>query len=264
MPFANLTSTELYYESNNANDSNQSIIFIHGLGSSTRDWHNQVDYFEHNFNVITVDLHGFGKSDRSHRKLSIHDYAQDIIELTEYLQLAQPHIVGLSLGAMICYEIVTSQPRLIKSVAVINALPEFVARTYKEKFSVFMRFAIVRLLGMQVLGKILSKKLFKHPEQQQWRDEFLQNWQQNKRHNYLSAMKAILNWSVVEKLNDIKTPILVVAAEHDYTPVHSKQPFVTKYSNITLQVIANSWHATPIDQAAALNEMLAVFYKIKD
>ena len=259
MPCIKLSKTNLYYELITNNSGRLTILFIHGLGSSTRDWHNQVEYFRSYYDIITVDLHGFGQSDRTQRQLTIHDYAQDILELIEHLHVEKPHIIGLSLGAMVCYEIATSYPHLIRSAVFINALPEFIPRSFKEKLNVIFRFAIIRLLGMKILGKVLSKKLFTHSHQQPLKDEFLQHWSRNKRKNYIAAMKAILNWSVVSKLDRVNIPTLIIAAEHDYTTIESKQKFAAMLPNTTVTIIENSWHATPVDQPDKLNKALMTF-----
>jgi pimeloyl-ACP methyl ester carboxylesterase len=39
------------------------LLFIHGLGSSTRDWDAQVPSFSKSYRVITFDLRGHGQSD---------------------------------------------------------------------------------------------------------------------------------------------------------------------------------------------------------
>ncbi len=41
----------------------QPLLFIHGLGSSLRDWEDQVPVFSKKFKVITLDLRGHGQSD---------------------------------------------------------------------------------------------------------------------------------------------------------------------------------------------------------
>lgn len=51
----------LFYE---VNGKGQPLLFIHGLGSSSRDWELQAAEFSKNYQVITFDLRGHGQSDK--------------------------------------------------------------------------------------------------------------------------------------------------------------------------------------------------------
>ena len=55
MPTAQTNSIQLYYE---MHGTGQPLVFIHGLGSSTRDWEAQVPEFSKSFQVLTFDLRG--------------------------------------------------------------------------------------------------------------------------------------------------------------------------------------------------------------
>jgi 3-oxoadipate enol-lactonase len=50
-----VNNINLYYE---VNGTGQPLLFIHGLGSSTRDWELQVQEFSRSYQVITFDLRG--------------------------------------------------------------------------------------------------------------------------------------------------------------------------------------------------------------
>jgi len=40
----------------------ETILFIHGLGSSSKDWEHQISYFKKNYKTISVNLRGHGKT----------------------------------------------------------------------------------------------------------------------------------------------------------------------------------------------------------
>jgi pimeloyl-ACP methyl ester carboxylesterase len=58
MPKIQSNNINLYYE---VNGEGQPLVFIHGLGSSSRDWGNQVQAFSKSYQVITYDLRGHGR-----------------------------------------------------------------------------------------------------------------------------------------------------------------------------------------------------------
>ena len=61
----------------------QPILFIHGLGSSSRDWEYQIDYFSKMYRVITIDVRGHGQSDKPPGPYSVPLFAADTAKLSE-------------------------------------------------------------------------------------------------------------------------------------------------------------------------------------
>ena len=65
---------ELNYE---VSGRGQPILFIHGLGSSGRDWEYQVDYFANQYQAVTYDVRGHGKSAKPRGPYSLPLFAAD-------------------------------------------------------------------------------------------------------------------------------------------------------------------------------------------
>ena len=102
MPTAELGDIRLYYEDFGEGEP---LLFIHGLGSSTRDWENQVRYFSDRYRVVVPDLRGHGNSEKPPGPYSIPLFADDIAELITTLDLAPTHVVGLSLGGFVASQL---------------------------------------------------------------------------------------------------------------------------------------------------------------
>jgi len=75
---------------------------------------------------ITVDFRGSGKSrDRAHPKgpFSIRQFAADVHALLHHLGAAPAHVVGLSLGGMVAFQLVVDFPDDVASLAIVNSGP---------------------------------------------------------------------------------------------------------------------------------------------
>ncbi|MCH6572410.1 MAG: alpha/beta hydrolase, partial [Proteobacteria bacterium] len=53
--------------------------------------------------------------------------------------------------------------------------------------------------------------------------------------------------------------VLMIRADQEYTPVEEKRRYVEQIPNARLEVIRDSRHATPVDQAEALNKIVLEF-----
>jgi len=256
MPKIALNKTEIYYETAGKG---QMVLFIHGLGSSVRDWETQIPAFSKSFHTVAFDLRGHGQSQKPQGPYSMSLFASDAAELIKSLGGAPVHVVGISLGGMVAFQLAVNHPELVKSLAIVNSGPEVVVRTLKDRWQVFLRFAIVRLLGMRKMGEVLSKRLFPKPEQGALRDTFVERWAENDTRPYLDTLRAIVGWSVADRIGEIAAPTLVVAADGDYTPVSSKQEYVSKMQNAKLVVIQDSRHAVPVEKPEEFNPIVIDF-----
>jgi pimeloyl-ACP methyl ester carboxylesterase len=256
MPILRIRDIHLYYETTGQGEP---LLFIHGLGSSTRDWERQVAFFCRRYQVITFDVRGHGKSDKPPGPYSVRLFAADAGALIEALGLDRVHVVGISMGGMIAFQLAIDAPNVVKSLVIVNSGPEFVIRTLKERLGILQRLLIVRLLGMGKMGQVLGKRLFPEPEQEHLREVLIERWAENDKGAYLASFRAIVGWSVVAHLGEIRCPVLVVAADQDYTPVSFKEAYAAKLPHAELAIISRSRHLSPIDRPEEFNEALITF-----
>ena len=256
MPILSCNSTNLYYE---IYGEGNPLLFIHGLGSSSHDWKAQIEYFSKHYQVVVFDIRGHGKSDKATGEYSISLFTEDVSCLIKKLALEEVHVTGISLGGMIAMQQAIDQPELVKSLIIVNSFSEFPQNTFKERFQVFLRFFIVRVMGMRKMGKVLANKLFPKPEHKQIREDMAMRWAKNDIKAYLKSMRAILNWKITERLNEISCPTLIIGAEFDYTPISEKKLITSRIKNAKLSIIKNSRHGTPLDQAVIFNKTLETF-----
>lgn len=235
------------------------VLLVHGLGSSTRDWEYQIPELARHYRVIALDVRGHGRSDKPRERYSIRGFAEDVAALIEYLQLPQVHLVGISMGGMIGFQLGVDHPELLKSLCIVNSGPEVKAKRPRDYIEIAKRWSLSRLLSLDTIAKALGKLLFPKPEQAELRQKILQRWPQNDKRAYLASLDAIIGWGVRERLARISCPTLVITADRDYTPVAQKQAYVDELPNARLLVIEDSRHATPLDQPEHFNSSLLAF-----
>jgi pimeloyl-ACP methyl ester carboxylesterase len=258
MPKIHVGDINLYYE---IIGQGEPVLFIHGLGSSTRDWEMQVEPFSKTYQVVVYDVRGHGVSDKPSGPYSIPLFAKDAIELIKALDIAPVHVVGISMGGMIGFQLAADAPELIKSLVVVNCGPGMIVKTFKHRIQLFQRQFIVRIMGMQKMGEVLSKRLFPKAGQEEIREIFVERWAENDPRAYRESLKAIVGWTVMDRLDKIGCPVLVIAAVEDYTTVETKVRYVKKLHRGELVVIEDSRHATTADQPEAFNQVVMEFLK---
>jgi pimeloyl-ACP methyl ester carboxylesterase len=256
MPTLHLKDINLTYE---VVGEGEPLLFIHGLGSSHGDWEAQVGFFADRYQVIVFDVRGHGESSKPAGPYSVGLFAADTVSMLNALGIGPVHAVGISMGGMIALQLALDHPEMVRSLVVVNCGAEFVVRSLKERMQVWQRFIIVRLLGMRKMGGVLSERLFPKPEQEGLRAVFVERWARNDPRAYQEAMRAIVGWSVVDRLGDIGCPTLVIASDEDYTPVEGKKAVVDQIPGAELVVIEDARHAVTAERPEQFNAVLDGF-----
>ena len=147
----------------------------------------------------------------------------------------------------------------MKSLVIVNSGPEFIVDSFKQRLQVWQRFLILRLLGMRKIGQVLGQRLFPKAEQAPLRSVFFERWAANDPGAYREAMRAIIGWSVADRIADIDCPTLVLASDQDYTPLADKQAWAERMANAELVVIDDARHALPMEKPEAFNAAVESF-----
>lgn len=256
MPDIRINNITLHYE---AKGQGHPLLFLNGLGMSVWDWEGQVGYFSKEYRVITFDYRGQGASDKPPGPYGISLFCDDTARLLRSINASPTHLVGLSMGGMIAFQMAVSHPELVRSMVIVNSGPELILRTWTQKLEFLKRRLIVRILGMRRMAEILAGSLFPEKGQEALRREMARRWAQNDKNAYNNSVRALTGWSVSKYLGEILCPTLVISADQDYTPLSYKQSYVSKMPDAELAAISNSRHATPLDQPEIFNRIVSEF-----
>lgn len=254
MPTTHISDIDLYYE---IHGEGEPLLFLHGLGSSTRDWELQIPYFVDRFKVIVCDMRGHGRTSKPHGPYSIAQFAGDVAGFLSELELSPVHLVGISMGGMVAFDFAIRFPDSLKSLTIVNSYPETRIETIKELFLAWRRFLLLDVLGVKRMGAILASHLF--PEQEDLRMKFVKRWAENDKRAYRESLRAVIGWDMEKHINEIKCPTLVVASDEDYFPLEEKQAYVSLMPNAKLVVIENARHAVTAQKPEQFNNFLDEF-----
>ena len=259
MPTLHVDGAELAYE---LRGEGPPLLLLHGLGANGGMWERQVDAFAARYRTITLDFRGSGKSrDRDHPAgpFSLAQFAGDARALLHHVGAAPAHVVGLSLGGMVAFQLAVDSPACVRSLTIVNSGPAVVPRTPAERWAIAFRQVVTRLAGPAAFGRILAPKLFPKPDQRELRERFKATLAANDRRAYVATLNAILGWSVADRIGGIAAPTLIVAADQDYTSVASKEAYARLIPGARVAVIEDTRHALPMEAPERFNAVLAEF-----
>ena len=237
----------------------ENLLLIHGLGSSGADWEFQVRALERHFRVIVPDLPGSGHSPAFEGDFSIGDCADVLWALMDRLQIPLTNIAGFSLGGAVALEMALQRPRAVGRLALINTLLSYRIDHWRKWLEARMPALIIRLMGMRCAARLAATRLFPMPWQRVLRERAVDVISRMASKVYLGMAKALEGWTAAGRLDLLQAKTLMIAAEHDFTPLAEKIS-MAKAVGAELAIIHGSRHGTPFDSVKATNACMLAWF----
>jgi 3-oxoadipate enol-lactonase len=235
------------------------VVALHGLGSSAREWDLVAPRLAARHHMIVPDLRGHGQSERPRGRYRVSRFALDVSALCDRVSPDGAHMMGLSMGGMVAFELAVTRPDLVRSLIVVNSGPDMVPRTPQVASALARRLVLSHVLGPRGMARLLAPRLFPRPDQAELRERFRQAIAANDPGAYRRATRGLMGWSVLDRLHEIDCPVLVIGSERDYTPVSFKAAYTRRMRNARLVELSGSGHAANLDQPARLAEVVSAF-----
>ncbi|MEO1420259.1 MAG: alpha/beta hydrolase, partial [Pseudomonadota bacterium] len=246
-------------------------LMVHGLAASTYTWRNVVPTLARKNRVITLDMKGFGRSDKPFdRAYSSHDHADLIVAFIRKTRLRDVTLIGHSYGGavslLVAEKLRRDGDRRIRNMIIMNA-PAFPQKP--TPFVSFMGTPVLPYAVMSLIPPELTAWASLEPENvlrasfndiQAYAKPY---WQASARHALISTARQI----VPEDLDDILSgyrmlhqPTLIVWCDRDKTvPIKTGRRLARTLPNARLTVIKGCFHAPQDEQPAALLRRIKPF-----
>jgi 3-oxoadipate enol-lactonase len=234
-------------------------LLIHGLGGSGADWEFQIRALERRFRVIVPDLPGSGFSSSLDGSCSIAALAEALWTLIDHLKMRNVNIAGFSLGGAVALEMALQRPDDVPRLAMINSLATYRIDHWRKWLEARVPPLLIRLLGMKRAAQFIAARLFPKTWQQPLRERAASVIGGAAVASYLGMARALERWSAIERLSRLKAKTLLIAAEHDFTPLAEKVE-MARLMGAQIAVVAGSRHGTPFDSIEATNSCLLALF----
>ncbi|MCK7615727.1 alpha/beta fold hydrolase [Roseibium sediminicola] len=92
------------------------ILFCHGAGGNASIWWKQFEFFSPDYQCISFDHRGFGRSRCIREDFSLVEYGKDAISVLDALNIESAHIVCQSMGGWTGMQLAVDHPSRVKSL----------------------------------------------------------------------------------------------------------------------------------------------------
>lgn len=226
------------------------IVFIHGLGSRRQAWSPQRPLAE-KYRLIMPDLRGHGET-VTETDITMENFAKDIIELLDYLEVDRAYVCGLSLGGIIAQELYKQAPERILGLILANTT------SYISPLASFMVLhqAENHYKDKDFIDHIVAKGLYDSNYTPEAKGAFLI------RDCYMEAARAPVGINYFTTLMKMNIPVLLIGGNADQVTLPVNQKMMNFFNSKAEQVIlSDCGHLSNIEKSAQFNNCIDKFIK---
>ncbi len=214
------------YIKETGNNNDETLIFLHADGIAGWMWDKQVKSFN-DYHCIVIDLPGHGKSSEE-KSFTIENTAEMIIDLIhEQSQDKKAHLVGISMGAQIVVQILSTAPDVVDHALISGTLVRTTPPT--KNFLKHLNHLIEIYTPVKNNPLFIKSYMRSYNIPKNLFNKFKQSTYDIKQDSLDKIIRENMLFKIPEGLENVYAPVLVVTGEKDYRFIHES---AKKLSNI--------------------------------
>lgn len=257
MPMIRANGVELFYDLTGPQDA-PVVVFSNSLGTTLEMWDQQVRALAPRYRCLRYDTRGHGRSQVLDQPANIDDLARDLAGLLDALDIAEAHVVGLSLGGMTAQALAMVAPQKVTSLVLMATSAHMPPPESWEE-----RARTVREHGLSAIVDAVLSRWFTPAFMAEGaasiaavRDRFLATDPRG----YAACCQAIRDMDLRPKIGAIRAPAFIIAAADDpSTPVAMLEDIRARIPGAEMVTVSQAAHLVAVEQPAVVNAHLENF-----
>ncbi|MFE0734951.1 alpha/beta fold hydrolase [Streptomyces sp. NPDC058855] len=230
------------------------LVLGPSLGTTFHMWDRQIPELTRDWRVVRFDLPGHGGAP-AEPFTSVAELGDRLLATLDSLGVPRFGYAGCSLGGAVGLDLALRAPHRVASLALVATSPRFgTADEFRQ------RGVIVRTNGLEPMARTAPERWFTpvfagaQPAIVDWAVQMVRTTDPA---CYVSACEALAVFDVREALGGIGVPALVlVGSEDQVTGPAEARTLVAGISDARLAVVPGASHLAPVEQPAAVTELL--------
>lgn len=231
------------------------LVFVHGWGINRSVWDAQAVHFSTDYEVVNMDLPGFGRSGSNRQDFTIEAFGVDVATVIERLNLDQVVLVGFSMGAPVVVETAAKFPQNIAGIVIVDDLHDVESPTPASEFDdieeIFMD-----LVTHPSNDKLVSAGFYTRDPDTSYR-RVLSMVQVTSRDGWRESLRDYLRWmneDCIDSLKQLRAPVVSINAALQPTNVDAFRKYVPSF---LVKIIPDTGHLLMWDAPEEFNRLLA-------
>ncbi|WP_018130674.1 alpha/beta fold hydrolase [Effusibacillus pohliae] len=261
MPYIQVENLTIHYK---IEGNGSPLLLLHGMGSNSRSWRNQLEGLKDHFTVIAWDAPGYGKSsDPSKAITTFKQFAKILKGFLEKLNLDSIYLLGHSMGSVLALDFCCLYPEVVKALILADGTRGNAAGDAElNERKLRNRLVSIETLTPQEIAKQRVGELLAPNAPEEVRREAERLYSEIRPAGYRSVAYSLYNANQTGLLPLINIPTLVICGELDkVTPVRESEILHAGIAKSELVIIPGTGHLCYQENPAAFNHHVLEFLK---
>jgi 2-hydroxy-6-oxonona-2,4-dienedioate hydrolase len=234
------------------------LVLVHGYLGGSGQWAAQLPLLSQYFEVVTLDLAGYGMANHLVAPTDLADHARDVLATLDHMGIERFHLLGHSMGGMVVQEMTSQAPHRVNKLVLyatgpLGCIPgrfETMARSRQRLKDDGVQRTARRICATWLLDSEASPAF-----------EALAALATQASEQAASAgLSAMESWDGREQLNRIEQDTLVIWGEHDRSYAWSQIEMLWRdIPRASLAVLPACAHALHLERSALFCTFLIEF-----
>lgn len=236
------------------------LVMVHGLGGNTSVWGSLTDALGRMFKVVRIDLEGAGFSPVQSEKFTLAGCIDDILAVMDAIEADSAHLMGHSIGTVICQLLTEKNPQRVKSLVLLGALhevPDGARSALKDRAGKARNEGMIEIADAVTQAGTSAETKTSRPEVAAFTREMLLRQDPEGYARYCEAASG----AETADLGKIKCPVLLLTGNEDVVgPPMTSKKMKEQLSDARLVVIEGVGHQTTIEKPDPVRNEIINFY----
>ena len=230
MAYANNNGVRIYYE---VTGEGVPFVMLHANPCDHRMWMYQISHFSKYFRVISLDMRGYGRTDKVETPFTFDDLVKDVITVCEQEKVVDGILAGASMGSKIAFKIGVEYPNLFQAQIHVGG-NSFRGASYDGRIIGYENEDLPKYRANH-LKELFAPGFVDSPRGHYLSEVILEDSKNLSGKAIGSLFRAFDNLSLSTAVSSIEAPVLIVNGVTDNSLVGGKK---------TADLIKNSVHKT--------------------
>lgn len=234
------------------------LVLVHGYLGGSSQWDAQVPVLKPHFEVITLDLAGYGMANHLGAPTDMADHARNVLATLDQMGIERFHLLGHSMGGMVAQEITSQAPHRVQKLVLyatgpLGCIPgrfETMARSRER----------LREDGVQRTARRICATWLLDRESSPAFEALAALATQSSEQAASAGLSAMESWDGRERLGQIGQPTLIIWGERDRTYGWSQIEMLwRRIPRASLAVLPSCAHALHLERSDLFCTLLVEF-----
>jgi 2-hydroxy-6-oxonona-2,4-dienedioate hydrolase len=236
------------------------LVLVHGYLGGSSQWNSLLPMLSQHFEVVTLDLAGFGKANHLNGPTNMADHARSVLATLDHLGIERFHLLGHSMGGMVVQEITRQAAERVEKLVLYATGP---LGSIPGRFETMQR-SRERLQadGLERTAKRICATWLLANEASPAYEALAVLATQSSEQAASAGLSAMESWDGREHLSLIKQKTLIIWGEGDRSYGWSQIETLWRcISRASLAVLPECAHAVHLERGAVFCTILVEFLK---